>query len=195
MPVLDREDDAEVGVGTLIVFIAMVLVAAVAAAVLIGTSGDLQARAQQTGKEATAEVSNNLRVVAAHGVRNSTSAEIYDLRIQIQPASGSTPMDLTRIVIRFSDGAISQTYNHSASALANGAAPALTFNATWIRGGSANFVIQTGDLVELHFNLYGSGLSARERAEILLIPEIGAPVQLAFRTPNTYSTDLSVPLV
>src|SRR5919202_6082903 len=96
-------DRAEVGVGTLIVFIAMVLVAAVAAAVLINTTGTLQQRAQSTGKEATQEVSSNLKVVNVYGVRNDSSHNIWDVKINVELSAGALPMDLNKLVIRFSD--------------------------------------------------------------------------------------------
>ena len=104
-----RNDRAEVGVGTLIVFIAMVLVAAVAAAVLINTTGTLQQRAQATGKEATQEVSSNLKGVNVFGV--DTSGEIDELRLNVQLSAGALPMDLEQLIIRYSDGV--NTFNYA----------------------------------------------------------------------------------
>src|SRR5438094_9745308 len=90
-------DRAEVGVGTVIVFIAMVLVAAVAAAVLINTTGTLQQRAQATGKEATQEVASNLKVVNVYGVRNDTStSKVHKLDLNLELSAGAVPVDLTK---------------------------------------------------------------------------------------------------
>jgi len=194
-----RDDAGEVGVGTLIVFIAMVLVAAVAAAVLISTAGNLQQRAQATGMEATAEVSSNLQVTSVYGQRNdTTSDEIYDVKLQVELSSGATAMDLTTLIIRFTDGSTQRNYNHSEAALTDGNGvddvAQTWFNATWLRGQGTNFVMQSGDLVEIHFNTYDTGLEPRQAVALQLLPETGASVLADFRTPATYANDIYITL-
>jgi len=191
-----RNDRAEVGVGTLIVFIAMVLVAAVAAAVLINTTGSLQQRAQATGKEATQEVASNLKVNGIYGVRgNTTDAGLWDIKINVELSAGAVPMDLTELIIRFSDGAETLNYAESNTALADASGPSSNFKASWIRGTGSNRVMEPGDLVELHFNLNTADpIEPRTDIQIELIPELGSSVEADFKTPSTYSTDLIVTL-
>jgi flagellin-like protein len=65
---LERADRGQVGIGTLIVFIAMVLVAAIAAGVLVDTAGFLQSKAQQTGEQSTDKVTNRVEVLSTYGI-------------------------------------------------------------------------------------------------------------------------------
>ncbi|WP_128475992.1 archaellin/type IV pilin N-terminal domain-containing protein [Halorussus pelagicus] len=57
----------QVGIGTLIVFIAMVLVAAMASGVLVNTAGFLQTKSEQTGQESVDSVVNRLQVTSKVG--------------------------------------------------------------------------------------------------------------------------------
>ena len=107
--IMKKDTRAQVGIGTLIIFIAMVLVAAVAAAVLIQTSGVLQQKAQATGKQATQEVSSNLIIKNIEGVRAKTTdtnlsdtIDIVKLRVGLNV--GSAPVDINQVVISITDG-------------------------------------------------------------------------------------------
>jgi len=63
----EERERGQVGIGTLIVFIAMVLVAAIAAGVLINTAGFLQTQSEQTGQQSSAQVTDRLEPVSKTG--------------------------------------------------------------------------------------------------------------------------------
>jgi flagellin FlaB len=92
----EPENRGQVGIGTLIVFIAMVLVAAIAAGVLINTAGLLQSQAQATGEETTAEVSNVFQIGKVVGSETTGNGAIDELNASVRLASGSDPINVSQ---------------------------------------------------------------------------------------------------
>ncbi len=98
---LKADDIGDMGIGAMIVFIAMVLVAGIAASVLIQTANRLEIQAMQTGQETIGEVSTGLGVTAITGFKGVENLSY--MTISIQPRSGSFSIDLEQTYIELSD--------------------------------------------------------------------------------------------
>jgi flagellin FlaB len=117
-------DRGQVGIGTLIVFIALVLVAAIAAGVLINTAGFLQTQAEQTGQDSTDQVADNINVIGEVGEVGNTatgSGNIYETRLTVQRSPGSSEIDLSGLSIQWvGDNGFAQLVHVSEKTNSNG---------------------------------------------------------------------------
>lgn len=196
---LINDDRGDIGIGTLIIFIAMVLVAAVAATVLIYTTGALQQKATKTSKEATQQISSNIIVEQVLGNRNSSSASTLDngLQVRIKPDVGTTSIDLRQVIITVWDSNSHYDLNYSSVGSGNS-----TFSASVVRDEDGSFnastpVLNSGDLISVQVGQSAIplvSLTTRKTFWLSLNQEIGQAVNLELTTPNSFGVNKYVQL-
>ncbi|MEI6797420.1 MAG: archaellin/type IV pilin N-terminal domain-containing protein, partial [Methanomassiliicoccales archaeon] len=95
-----RDRRADIGIGTMIVFIAMVLVAAVAAAVLISTANQVREQATSTGDQAINNVAAGFIKQGVNGFVNATNGLVDSLNITLRLAAGSPDINMNNVVVK-----------------------------------------------------------------------------------------------
>ena len=110
---LKKKDVGAIGIGAMIVFIAMVLVAGIAASVLIQTSTKLESQAMRTGQETTDEVSTGIAVFDIKGYAPD-DGNLDNMTITVRPRAGSADIDLAELFLELSntDYKIIMTYTN-----------------------------------------------------------------------------------
>ena len=200
-----KREQGEFGIGSLIIFIAMIIVSAVTATLLIQITYQLQQQAENTSNSAIQDISTGVKIISVGGYRyNNTwgTTEPYHDRIdwvtiKITPIAGSPPIKISDLILEVSDGYISQDLVFNPNASFN-AAPNIDslntneFGAKIIRDMSPTtwneYIITQGDIVELFFNATKSGLNLIPQSflNMKIIPKHGVPTLENLETPSTY---------
>ena len=190
IPHLTDDDRGQVGIGTLIIFIALVLVAAVAAGVLVQTSGLLQAQAENTGQDAQSEVGNQISVVSATGTVADSTDNVTQVDLVVKKSAGSDPIDLSQATIEYTSGGASATLTHNNGV---GVANGENFTTSGIGGASDTIMSNNGDRITVTISANdiegngnaAEGLSPGNEATLRIVDQSGATTIYGVNVPDS----------
>jgi flagellin FlaB len=185
-----RDRRADIGIGTMIVFIAMVLVAAVAAAVLISTANQVREQATSTGDQAINNVASGFikESVVAH-VAADNLIDTIDIRLRL--AAGSPNVYIKNCVVKVIWAANDKSLVWGAAASATAYGAALDFEADDATHAFSDFIVKQGDLLKITIGTTAAGamhldLNNLQSMEVQIIPGFGQSTLLNFVTPEVY---------
>ena len=169
------------GIGMLIVFIAVIVVSAVAAAVLIGAGGSLEQRSLSTMKGTEQEVASGLSVYSIIGSDGSIDGTINNLEMLVRLRPGSDPVNLNTTVLTVDGRTSFQTLRYSES----GGTASGSYSVYYLRRGGTPLsgYINNGDSAVLNITLTGK-IGPDEKLMIQIIPAQGGVRRIGFTTPN-----------
>ncbi len=197
-------DDAAIGIGTMIIFIAMILVAGIAASVMMQTMNGLQSQAMSTGSETMNDVSSGLKISHVSALADSDSIDA--LCCLVSPIAASQDIDLSSAVLQMSDGDSSMVLSCNSSVFCVGIVGDLFSSVNLSNLSSAEFglivlsdsdgscssdhpVINDQDRVAILVNTnktFNGGIEKRSSIEMTLSPAQGIAASMRLSTPSVF---------
>jgi len=198
---VNRMRKGEMGIGTMILFIAMVLVAAVAAALLISTAGELNQQAQETGRLTQQEVSSGFQVIEVYGLDTDSSHnastpgtadnDVDFIYLKLKLHAGSQPIDMENVIIEVTGENFEVNLAFSSST-----ADADYYQATEVRDpdstySSSNPIVSSGGIVKVMIDIPDAGgssvngLSPQDTIYVKIIPKHGAATLEEINIPES----------
>lgn len=179
---------AQAGIGSLILFIALVLVAATAAAVFIQTSQSLQGKAIQTASNSQKQVSTRVQIISAWGENASATSTINDIYMKIKLSPGSDAVVLNKSYVSFSTPSDRQTYKFNQSSGCSStnlsdSSNSAHFLVTGRIGYTKPGYIQDGDVIDVCFHTPTS-LGSDTQITIGFAPASGTLSSFSTSTPS-----------
>lgn len=184
---------ADMGIGTLIIFIAMILVAAIAAGVLVQTATSLQNKALLTGDRTKQQISTAISplIMYAENGSSNNNIETFYLKMKLAPGSDGIKLEDALLEIDLQDQSADLDYNASVGTCANwtfatdGTTGQGNFSVKYLVRG-ASFVdgyVQRGDIIMVCFNTPRS-IESDEDIAFRIIPKAGTPLEIETSVPD-----------
>jgi flagellin FlaB len=194
-----RDRRADIGIGTMIVFIAMVLVAAVAAAVLISTANSVREQATSTGDQTINNVASGFIKEGIVGYVG-TDFKLQGVNITLRLAAGSPNVYMTNVVVQVLYGSNDKTLTFGDATPTDWTT---TYGATLKYEAQSNFAtdhtVKAGDL--LNIRIGGGGANALgynlnmgnlQNLQVKIIPGFGQPTLIDVTTPEVFTATYTV---
>lgn len=183
-----NDTSGQLAIGALIVFIAIILVAAIAAFVFINSGQQAQERAEQTADESLAEVSNNLVVTSSFG-QVSGSNTVDSVSLAVRTSSGANSVDLGEASVQVLSSNNQTTLLWDENVGSEGTYPSddgnFTVNTIKDDDDSLPVLEERDDRAELNFNLNDNQeLSEGEEATLRIVTQSGATALVVVDAPE-----------
>ncbi len=189
------EKRGEAGIGTLILLIALVLVAAIAASVLLQTSGSLQSKALATGSTAQTQVSTQVAVMQVWA-ENGSSGTLNYIYANIRLDASSDPIHFNNTLVDFdlTDSSVSGIYYGTVAQCNESlidnmtATKASSFAVQYLTPsqGHVDDYLQQGEVAQICFTP-PQPLTEKESFRFSVLPKSGQLVQIKGTTPDTFT--------
>lgn len=199
---------AAIGIGAMIIFIALVLTAGIAAYMILSTGSQLEITSSQTGEQTMKEVSTGLKIstIEAH----NTSGAIDKVVITIIPRSGSPNIELGTTIVELSDGLNKYILGYSSTYWVDGTSGVTNIFQTTASSPTASefglIVIKDDDhsctqnspvltrddsaMITLNTSAIFGGIPQNTNIQGNVIPEGGSWGIILFRTPSAYAQEV-----